>query len=183
MASKYLTMHVNVAQNSNFSKTGSYFSEEISSGFPSHVLQLLCLSAAFDLAELSQQLPAAAASVCRQPTCSSQEPPWITELRQSSRTTSEGKPDDIFSKKIWPSFCKFAVLCSVLSYIVLFFEASGRGQRYILLKYFCSSRLCWVRAQCLFLLPCLSEHTVTGCRGDTRTQTKEEKTVREDSSV
>ncbi len=45
----------------------------MSSGFPTDVLQLLCL-----------QLPAAAAaaSVCRRPTCCFQKPLWITELRQ-----------------------------------------------------------------------------------------------------
>ncbi len=46
-----------------------------------------------------QQLTAAAASVCRQPTCCFQEPSWITELKQSSRGTSEGKPENIFSVK------------------------------------------------------------------------------------
>ncbi len=33
-----------VAQNSNFSETGSYFMEKISSGFPSKVLRLLSLN-------------------------------------------------------------------------------------------------------------------------------------------
>ncbi len=40
-------------KNSNCSKIGSYFMEKMSSGFPSDVLRLLCLSAAFYLAELS----------------------------------------------------------------------------------------------------------------------------------
>ncbi len=48
------TIHINMMQkNSNFSETGSHFMEKMSSGFPSDVLRLLCLSAAFYLAELS----------------------------------------------------------------------------------------------------------------------------------
>lgn len=42
---------------------------------------------------------------------------------------------------------------------------------------------CLVRAQCLFDLLSPSDHRDTGWRGVTRTQTEEEKTVREDSSV
>ncbi len=34
----------NVAQNSSFSETRSYFMEKMSSGFPSNVLRLLCLN-------------------------------------------------------------------------------------------------------------------------------------------
>ncbi len=41
---QHLTMHYNTAQNSNSSKTGSYFMERMSSGFPSDVPQLLCLN-------------------------------------------------------------------------------------------------------------------------------------------
>ncbi len=40
-----------VTQNSCFSKTGSYFMEKTSSGFPSDVLQLLCLPADFSFTE------------------------------------------------------------------------------------------------------------------------------------
>ncbi len=86
-----------VTQNSNFCKPGSHFTEQMSSGFPSDVPQLLCLSAAF--CPQKQPCAAAAASVCRQPTCCFQEPPWLTEFRQR---TSEGKPDDIFSIKYDP---------------------------------------------------------------------------------
>ncbi len=43
-----LTMHVNTfAQNGNASKIRSYFTEKVSSGFPSDVWRLLCLSGAF----------------------------------------------------------------------------------------------------------------------------------------
>ncbi len=45
----------------------------------------------------TQTLPAAAASVCRQPTCCLQVPPWISALRTSIGRTSEGKPEDILS--------------------------------------------------------------------------------------
>ncbi len=57
---------------------------------PFSVLSVFFLSAAFYLAELSQQRPgaAAAASVCRKPMCCFQEPPWVMGLRQSSRRTS-----------------------------------------------------------------------------------------------
>ncbi len=51
-----------IAQNSNFSKTESFFKEKMSSGFPSDVLQLLCLSAAFYLVSCPQQRLAAAAA-------------------------------------------------------------------------------------------------------------------------
>ncbi len=109
--------------------------EKMSSGFPSDVLQLLCLSAVFYLAELSPKTTtaAAAASVCRQPTCCFQEPPWITELRQSSCTTSKGKPEDIFSIKKWPNFSKIAVLYKVLSCIRFLLWSSMPQSSYLLL--------------------------------------------------
>ncbi len=75
-----------------------------------------------------QQQPtaAAAASVCRQPTCCFQEPPWITESRQSGRWTSEGKPEDIFSIKY------DLILLKLLFYVtyeqaLLSFDSRSRG--------------------------------------------------------
>ncbi len=58
-------------------KIGKNVEVKMSSGFPSDVLRLLCLSAAFYLRSCHQQRPtaAAAASVCKQPTCCFQEPP------------------------------------------------------------------------------------------------------------
>ncbi len=46
--------------------------------------------------------------------CCFQEPPWITELRPSSRKISEGKPEDIFSIKKWTTFTEIAVLCDMV---------------------------------------------------------------------
>ncbi len=45
----------NAARNNSFSKTGLYFKEKMSSGFPSDVLRLLYLSVVFYLAERPQQ--------------------------------------------------------------------------------------------------------------------------------
>ncbi len=90
-----------VAQNSNFSKTGSYFTEKMSSGFPSDVLQLFCLSAAFYLAELSP-------TTTRCCSCSFNLQAAYTLLSGTSvnhrveaeqSRTSEGKPQDIFAIK------------------------------------------------------------------------------------
>ncbi len=75
----------------------------------------------------TQQWPAAAAaaSVCRQPTCCFQEPLWITELRQSSRRTSEGKPEDIFSVKYDLVSLKL-LFCATNSHALSFiFRSSG----------------------------------------------------------
>ncbi len=68
----------------------------MSSGFPPMSYDCSDCLQSFILAALST-ITAAAASVCRQPACYFQEPPWITESRQSSRRTSEGKPEDISS--------------------------------------------------------------------------------------
>ncbi len=62
---------------------------------PGHILQrkrrLLYLPVGFYFSRAvpnNDPLLPPAASVCRQPTCCFQEPPWITELKQSSRRTS-----------------------------------------------------------------------------------------------
>ncbi len=88
--------HFNTShKNSKFRKTGSHFMEKMSCGFPSDVLQLLCLSAAFYFVELSPTF-----TWC----CSFGLPAvymllsgalWFQELRQSSHRTPEGKPQDI----------------------------------------------------------------------------------------
>ncbi len=87
-----------VAQNSNFNETGSYFTEKMSSCFPSDVLRLLhifieasclptttrCCSCSFDLQAAYVLLSGTSLN---------------HRLRQSSRRTSEGKPEDILLVK------------------------------------------------------------------------------------
>ncbi len=95
----------------------------MSSGFPSDVLRLLCLSASFILAELSPKTTrcCSCTSVYRKPSCCFQEPPWITELRQSSCRTSEGKPEDFFFIKYDPILLKCCfVQCMNMHHWILF---------------------------------------------------------------
>ncbi len=62
-----LMMHVNTSHKTIQTilvKTGSHFTEKLSSGFPSDVLRLLCLSVAFYLAELSPTTLSSSLHIC-----------------------------------------------------------------------------------------------------------------------
>ncbi len=109
---------------------------KMSSGFPSDILRLLCLSAAFYSGKLSPTT-----THC-----------WnLCELRQSSRRTSEGKPEDIFPVKYDLGFTKIAVLCDVLLCIVTYSFLNP-----------------WVAAKVTYCCPtCRSSNMVTPVLGHT----------------
>ncbi len=83
--------------------------EKMSSGFPSDVLRLLCLPEVFYLVKLSPNNYPLLQLQLQLQSAGSLHVAFrnITELRQSSRRTSERKPEDIFSIKYDPIYLNY----------------------------------------------------------------------------
>ncbi len=107
--------HSYVAQNSYFSKMGSYFTEKIPAGFPSDVWRLLCPSASFYFS---------GAVTSNNPVLQLQLRPagrLHVAFRNLRESQSWGRAVvGHHLHKIWPGFTQIVVLCDVWTCIVTF---------------------------------------------------------------
>ncbi len=137
MASRKLNLiiHIIMSHKTAILMNRVIFKDKMSSGFPSDVLPLLCVSAAFYLVELS---PAATrcCSFCLQAAYMLLSGTSVNHRVEAEQSKDiRGKTKGLFLRKIWPGSTKTAVFVRHINMhlLVLFFEAEGHGQSYVLL--------------------------------------------------